>query len=99
MGMFTELNEKLGHHFHPVDERCMITMKDKRDLLALIYQLTKAGKDLETRLEVLEEERERRIQRELANLELAMRDAEASNARIDDMMQTMLNNMRRPHVF
>ena len=97
MGTFAELNKKLGHHFNPVDERCMITL-DKRDLLTLIYQLAKAGTALEERLEVLEEERERRIQMELAHLETLMRNVEASNTQLDNMMQTMLNDMRRPHV-
>lgn len=98
MGMFTELNEKLGHHFHPADEHCMITL-NKRDLLTLIYQLTKAGKDLEKRLEVLEEERERRIQMELAHLETAMRNIEITNEHLDEMIETTLNNFRRPHGF
>lgn len=98
MGMFAELNEKLGHHFHPADEHCMITL-DKRDLLSLIYQLTKAGKDLETRLEVLEEERKRRIQMELTRIEMMARDMEASNAKLDNMIEATLTNMRRPHVF
>lgn len=98
MGMFTELNEKLGHHFHPADEHCMITL-DKRDLLTLIYQLTKAGKDLEKRLEVLEEERERRIQTEMARLEMIARDVEITNEHLDEMIETALNNFRRPHGF
>ena len=98
MGAFTELNKKLGHHFNPVDERCMITL-DKRDLLTLIYQLAKAGTELEERLEVLEKERERRIQMELARLEMISRDIEISNAHLDNTMQTILNDVRRPHVF
>lgn len=97
MGMFAELNEKLGHHFHPADEHCMITL-DKRDLLTLIYQLTKAGKDLETRLEVLEEERNRRIQTELTRLEMMARDVEISNAHLDEMIEATLNKFRKPHV-
>ena len=88
MGTFTELNKKLGHHFSPVDEHCMITL-DKPDLLTLIYQLVKAGTALEERLEVLEEERERRIQRELAHLETVMHNIEASNAHLDNMMKSM----------
>lgn len=98
MGAFTELNKKLGHHFNPVDERCMITL-DKRDLLTLIYQLAKAGTELEERLEVLEKERERRIQLELARLEMISRDIETSSAQLDDMIESTLNNMRKPHVF
>lgn len=88
MGTFTELNKKLGHHFSPVDEHCMITL-DKPDLLTLIYQLAKAGTALEERLEVLEKERERRIQMELAHLETLMHNIKASNTHLDDMVKSM----------